>query len=302
MPDPNGTGPPHSQGPWVGRPSSGDRLGSIENRLRSSGLSRALLRPAFRAYRYILGHAAIRGIPITVNGIDRFRFHPDCLGLGLEDYEHDAYRTFVERLGPGDHFIDVGAHVGVYTLAAARRVGPDGRVLALEPVPPSLERLRAHVRWNGMDDVVETIAAAASDVDGVATLHFHGGGSTAAFLPQAVHTADPSALRVTTLTLDGLSRERRVRPRVVKIDVEGAELHVLRGMGRILDADRPSVFCEVHPVWLGAMGGSLVDLEDLLRRHGYSVHDAADGSSTALGPRGQYVFEPVEAAFLKEPT
>jgi len=50
------------------------------------------------------------------------------------------------------------------------------------------------------------------------------------------------------------------------------------------------------------MGGSLVDLEDLLRRHGYSVHDAADGSSTALRPRRQYVFEPVEAALFKETT
>src|SRR5215471_19195745 len=77
------------------------------------------------------------------------------LGLGLYRYGHrDADINIVARLlEPGDVFVDGGAHVGLFTLVAARRVGPGGRVIAFEPSPANRQRLLDNVALNGFTQV-----------------------------------------------------------------------------------------------------------------------------------------------------
>ncbi|PZF79909.1 FkbM family methyltransferase [Jiangella anatolica] len=149
-----------------------------------------------------------------------------------------------ELLSPGDVFYDVGANVGFFALLAARKVGPDGAAYAFEAVAELAEAIGRNAALNDLGNVT-VIASAVSDTDGSAELLLttHPGGATLA------GGQTPPDLRgrrrVDTVRLDTLVAQGRIRPpRVVKIDVEGAEPAVLAGMTQLLAAHRPALVCE----------------------------------------------------------
>src|SRR6202163_1121267 len=80
-----------------------------------------------------------------------------------QPYEPGLVRHLAGRLRPGDVFIDVGAHIGLFSVLAAHLVGGSGRVVAFEPYPESRERLRRLADRNGLGDRIEIVAAALSD-------------------------------------------------------------------------------------------------------------------------------------------
>jgi FkbM family methyltransferase len=160
-------------------------------------------------------------------------------------------------LEPGMMAIDVGANVGQMTLECAALVGPTGRVLAIEPGEGNLELLRCHVTANGFADRVEIIEGCCADLSGTITLFVVGAGDRAV---GSGHTlAGEAAVRrqgidlavhpreVAAYTIDELCEARGLAPDVVKIDVEGAELQVLRGMARVMSTSRPLVRVGFHP-------------------------------------------------------
>lgn len=137
----------------------------------------------------------------------------------------------------GDCVWDVGAHHGYMTLSAARRVGPEGRVYAFEPGRTNVRSLRRHLRWNAVANT-EALSAALGDFDGDARF---GGDGTSKM--QALGAGDETVRvrRGDTLVRDGVC----AAPTVMKIDVEGAESAVLRGMGDCLPA-RARLVVAIH--------------------------------------------------------
>jgi hypothetical protein len=141
----------------LSRFSLGDHLIEFERRFRVRARGQQagpVLRPLFRVYRMALAAVARRGIPVCVNGMDRVRVHPSCLDLGLNAYEPEAYSSFTYALRPGQQVLEVGAGVGMFTIAAATRVGPTGRVIAVESDARRRSLLLRHVEWNGLQAVV----------------------------------------------------------------------------------------------------------------------------------------------------
>jgi FkbM family methyltransferase len=125
----------------------------------------------------------------------------------------------------------LGAHHGFFSIAAARL---GARVYAFEPVDANLRRLHRNIELNGAD--VAVVAAAVSDAAG--RLGLARGKSSAQW------RMEPGD-EVTSVSLDDFARDHPA-PRVVKIDVEGAELRVLRGAERLLREHRPILVCELH--------------------------------------------------------
>lgn len=160
---------------------------------------------------------------------------------------------------PGDIVADVGAHIGLYTIALANRVGPKGRVFAFEPDPENFAALKAHVALNGVSDNVELIQAAVGAHDGYVPF-LSGGGSES----RTIHASGNETPMVRCVRLDTVFRGRRVD--ILKIDVEGHEERVLEGTAELLRDMRrsPRVICiEVHPyAWpaVGTTSGSLLRL------------------------------------------
>jgi FkbM family methyltransferase len=150
----------------------------------------------------------------------------------------------VERLRKGGDFVDVGAHIGLYAVRAARELGDRGRVLAFEPNPSARAQLEENVALNGRSNVI-VVAAAAAAASGRATLHVPATADPSFSSLEGGRFAEGAPVEIETETIDTAVAARTLRPSVIKIDVEGGELDVLRGAERTIDEFRPAVLVEV---------------------------------------------------------
>jgi FkbM family methyltransferase len=175
------------------------------------------------------------------------------LDAGPQGLEPGTRRVVTRLLAPGMTFIDVGANIGLLTLAGARAVGSSGKVLAIEPLPLAYELLNRGLALNELEHRVETKCQALGArperrkffVSPVL-------GHSSFFHSQASVKGSASEIEVDVVLLDDLiSAGERVD--LVKIDVEGAELVVLEGMSRII-ADNPNltIIAEFGPSHLKA--------------------------------------------------
>lgn len=200
--------------------------------------------------------------PVTL-GLDETKptqaFLSDVLSRG-EVVDPPMVEVITGILRRGDLFVDLGAHVGYYTLIAANAVGAAGKVLAFEPNPASAAILRANVRRNGFDHVRVQEACAAEAV-GFTPFHLaEDDGECSIYHPRRRDLAG-HRLFVEKTALDDLMPEVRFA-RLIKIDVEGAEPRVIAGAARLL-AEAPPAFilCEVN---LSALARAGADQDEVL--------------------------------------
>jgi len=163
-------------------------------------------------------------------------------------WEPNVEAFLQSRLRTGDVFIDVGANVGYFTLLGAKLVGRQGRVVAIEPSSSVFEQLSANVARNQFEGGVRCIHAAASDSKSVVTLY---AGQTGNIGSASIIREEGGALeRVRSAPLPDLLRPEEIEClRVIKIDVEGAESLVLKGIQPILNRLRSDaeIVIEVTP-------------------------------------------------------
>ncbi len=208
------------------------------------------------------------GVRIGIDPSDRIERR-----FAIRSYERPLLRFLSRTLQPGDAVIDGGAHVGYIALHAGTCVAPDGLVVAVEPDPANLVRLRANIARNELPVVVEAAAlgrepGAASFVRDL-TPGETGWGS---LLTDPGPTSESVDVRVTTL--DALAASLGERPlRLVKLDVQGAEHDALLGAIEMLAHQRPILVLETVDVWWGsAQRTTVADVRALVAEHGYTEH------------------------------
>lgn len=161
--------------------------------------------------------------------------------MALGTYERAELDYVLHHLQAGDAFIDAGAHVGYFSLPAAKRVGPTGRVIAIEPTPAALQMLQRNIELNHME-WIKVIGAAASDHDGRAVLRVNSWSPMWNSLTMHVGASVEGGVPVPTIALDSvLAAEGWPRVAGIKLDVEGVENAVLRGARETL-ARNPGAF------------------------------------------------------------
>ena len=172
----------------------------------------------------------------------------------------DEYRAFKTAVRTGSVVFDVGANAGAYTVLFAKWVGPTGHVYAFEPDFRAFSALTSHLRLNAVADWTIASAAAVLDRSGPASLFVSESPGGSRLAPSHAST---SARPVSGVTIDQMWRERGVLPDVIKVDVEGAELAVLRGARETIAAagERLTLFVEMHPALWREAGYSLDDLQ-----------------------------------------
>ena len=223
-------------------------------------------------YNAVVNAAGSQGLERVINGTDRILIHPHFRNM-CESYEPDVWARVMAEVRPDDHVVDVGAHIGLYTLALAGRVRPGGTVTAFEPDPDTFQWLRRHIQLNGLKDRIRAVNAAVGSENG--TAYFSGDRDCQnQIMPEGVD----GARQVPVVTLDSEFENHRIG--ILKIDVEGFEEGVLVGAEALLShptqAPR-SLFIEVHPYNWHLCGTSSGSLLDRLRRHGYKV-EQPDGT------------------------
>lgn len=213
------------------------------------------------------------GFPLTLkfnprSYMGRFLYH-----RGM--YEEGNVKLFAKLVKPGMTLVDVGANVGLYTVVGAHLVGPQGRVIAFEPQEDLLSILQQNIVRNLLTNVrTMPLALGAQEQAGqlfqVSSLN--DGQATLQLGPGENHVGTPAAVRVRTL--DGVLAELgAAKVDVMKIDVEGAELQVLRGSTQLLASSPPRfIFFEGIDDYLQRFGDTLAELLDLLNAHRYRLY------------------------------
>lgn len=187
-------------------------------------------------------------------------------------YERRFDAALLSDIKPGDIIWDVGANVGLYTEKFLAKTGSGGKVFAFEPAPECFDLLAAKFKHDS-NVVLERVALSSSNTTGVMKMASDPLGAT----HQLSDDEEPvigTPIRVTVLTADTYMEQSKTIPNVIKIDVEGFEYDVFKGMSKLLaDSKLRAVFCEVHFALLENRGQAFapIEIERLLRNARFDV-------------------------------
>lgn len=189
------------------------------------------------------------------------------------DFERIVQDVYEAILRPGDVAIDVGAHVGRHTLPMARCVGERGKVIAVEPIEVCRAELEQRLATEGLSSIVELAPVALSDHTGMASFviaeeHLPHSGLQITPYPSPTTT---STIAVEVQTLDELCRDLDAL-HYIKLDAEGAELHILQGAMRCIERFRPVVGFEFGTQTNRAFGVEPADMAHFWALAGYRVY------------------------------
>ena len=195
--------------------------------------------------------------------------------LKNREWQPGVWTALDSRLGPGAVLLDVGAHIGYFSLKGAAKVGPKGRVVSFEPNPETLVQLRSNVAASQVESTVTVEPIAASDRDQQLTLYATRGVNTGASSLSKENAGAfdeaPKGYPVRARPIDDVVAELGLtRVDAIKIDVEGAEVSVLRGAMKTLTRFHPKVAIEIDERQLAGFGTKPADVEALLKQAGYN--------------------------------
>ena len=189
--------------------------------------------------------------------------------LGIHE---KASQAIMERyLTGGAVYYDLGANVGSFVLIGARLVGPGGRVVAFEPVPANAAVLHRNTRLNGFNNVT-VVETAVSGSSGTRRMSL---GSN-----QSHSISADGDIDVPAVSIDDYIHGGGPPPDLVKIDVEGEEVEVVRGMRRTIERHQPAILCESHTT--GPLRDDPVAAQ--LQAFGYRVTWLEGGEDPGRGP------------------
>lgn len=225
----------------------------------------------FRNHTYTSKHGLAKGLKRR-GGL---AFLPSFIPRSTEMLREEI---FIEGLDfTGKTVYDIGADQGIYTLFFARKVGKQGKVFTFEPNPVSFEHIVTNVGLNDFSHV-EVRNVALGDVRGKLTFAYlpndPGTGTADALIrEQILKLPGAQQTDVAVETLDHLvSNQQLPKPDFAKIDVEGLELNVLRGMKHVLQEHRPQLFIEIHGADMKAKSENIARVANFLLDLDYKIH------------------------------
>jgi FkbM family methyltransferase len=172
------------------------------------------------------------------------------------DYEPHVTALIKREVDRGDTFMDLGANIGFFTMMAAHQVGPQGKVIAIEPMDKNLQLIYLGIKKNGYRNV-EIFPFGASDQPGLVSIVTDANTSNA--LVQSASSSRVPSLHAPTRTLDWMCPDLE-RLDFLKMDIEGHEVLAWRGAGKLLARCKPKIATEFHPLAMRENAG--IDCRD----------------------------------------
>jgi FkbM family methyltransferase len=210
-----------------------------------------------------------RGVRRVISG-EPIRFPARWCRYYPSVYEPEKFAFLRQHCRPGDTVLDIGAHIGLFTVLLARLVGEHGRVFSFEPTPLTRSVLAQTVRMNRCSSIVSIRSEAVARSTGTAPFYDTGAPLSNA---NSLVPAQPGSEvhEVATVSIDDFAATHGLSIQFLKIDAEGGELAILDGARKTLRRDRPRVQLEVHPVPLEREPGALDALWKLLREERMAI-------------------------------
>lgn len=187
----------------------------------------------------------IKKIKFLINKETKYLEIPTSIetGLGWEPYETEIFEKILKK---NMNVLDLGANIGWYSFIASRKVGPKGKIFAVEPDPFTYKKLLYHIKLNNFKNIIP-IQKAAYDKEG--TKKFYSYHFTVRDGKSGFYIRDfpykPKITKVQTIRVDKLLENYDIKMDVIKMDVEGAEFKTLKGMKKTLK-EASFLFTEVN--------------------------------------------------------
>lgn len=186
----------------------------------------------------------------------------------IETHLRDSYNK--KTLQPGMNVVDIGAHIGTYTVLAAEKVGITGKVIAIEPEPNNYKVLVENINLNNFKNVIPTDIAL-SDHDGTEKFYFYDRSTCHSLVPEDNKKND--FIEVKVQTLDNLLDKLNLKKvDIIKIDTEGSEIPILKGAEKTLK-NNPAVKIFVASYHYQ---GEMQEVKTLLQNFGFKIKVAGD--------------------------
>lgn len=231
---------------------------------------------AAQTWEKILG---VKGyVEVRING-DEYRLLPKYRNF-RSNFEPAGIALVKKLLKDCDGFIDAGANLGFYSIVARKILQKSAPLYAIEANPFTMEILKKHHALNASLENVEFLCRAAWDTSDTSlriVASLEKAGDTCARLA-------PKGVEVQTIRLDALEGVDRCRSLLIKVDVEGAEFHLLKGAEGLLRSPTPPLFfISIHPMYLPEFGASEIELYQYLKNFGYRFFDVKLNEVSTLG-------------------
>lgn len=218
--------------------------------------------------------------PVQVGRGYRIWSDPNDLG-GFRYYIHGINprepisKLFVSILKPGDCVIDIGANVGYFTILGSMLTGPKGTVHAFEASPETADHLQTTTRNPNGNITIHPVAV--SDHRGQIEFSCGPSNRTGISSIRSLGSREAKRIRVPCITLDEYFGDL-AQIKLIKIDVEGAEMMALRGMKQLLKKTRPYVILELTDKFLRDLGSNSEELLLFMKNAGYTAYPVSDPS------------------------
>jgi FkbM family methyltransferase len=187
-------------------------------------------------------------------------------------------------------FVDIGANAGYFSLLASQCVGSGGKVLAIEPNPIVAEQLKRNIARNNLANVIVAETACVDTTETTSlTLYLYGVSNSGRASVSRSNAESLESVQVRATTADRLIRERDLQDvTLIKIDVEGAELMVLKGMQETIKRFKPTIVLELEDDLLKSFATTTEEVIRFLSEFGYVT--------LSLGGHANYISRPAAVA------
>ncbi|MDP3941909.1 MAG: FkbM family methyltransferase [bacterium] len=248
---------------------------SIVHRLYVFPVVRQILTPIINTLKP--SHLNIEGNKFYIDKWDDVISQELILSHKWEEYETELFKKNIKK---GDIILDIGAHIGYYTLIAARIVGSNGRVYAFEPDPKNFSLLKKNVEENRYKNVV-LINKAVSDTDGDLKLFLasKNTGDHRIYKPKERR----KSVKIQSITLDNFFKNN-YRVDLIKLDIQGSEVRAIKGGQKIIKLNKNiKILTEFWPRGLKLSGSSANEYIGLLTENKFQIYDVnKDKKATKL--------------------
>jgi FkbM family methyltransferase len=249
---------------------------SVRNSLRSPSRSAAWL---WDSAAFSLGQTKSIELAPGWQLVCHPHFYKVVHSAQLADPEQsEEFRNFLARCSENMFLFDIGAHFGVFSLAAAHR---GGRAVAVDPSPTATDMIAIETKLNRCTDRVRILQAAVSDAAGEMSL-LSSGTFSEGYFKVAQGRLESDLTKTLAVTVNQMAAEFGA-PTHIKIDVEGHEASVLKGARSLLEEKSPFLFLELHNDMISEEGGDPAEALNILDSLGYRIRGLDGDAMTSKG-------------------
>lgn len=271
--------------------------------LKEEGLKPALLRALkvvskalgrfIDYFPYTLARFRTQKITKTINGYKiNLYLHDKGISRELFTYgkrEHLSTDIMLEGkiIKPGDTVLDLGANIGYYALMESMIVGDKGKVYAVEPSPKNYEILRENIELNNFTNI-ETYNLAMGDHSGKVDMYLSEYSNWSRLVDRNLNDKIHEIVTVDITTVDEFL-EGRTQPDLIRMDVEGYEIKIFRGMEQTLKNEKLGIFVELHPTFMSEEEN--MEIFDLLKENKFRVKLCLLNPSLVRNPVVEFAYK-----------